>query len=306
MNLLHMKYAVEVSKTKSISRAAENLYMGQPNLSRAIKELEESLGITIFDRNSKGIEVTEEGEEFLQYAHRILNQVDEIEAIYRGGKKQKQQFSVCAPHATYIAKAFSQMIKATDHDNPLEFFYKEADAIEAINNVSVGEYDIGVVRFQTTFEQYYKQHFEFKNLAYEDIFTFSPVLFVSKESPLASKESITLEDLQDYIEVLHEDPYIPAPASSTSVRAVASPQMKKRIYIFERCSQYTLLKDVPDSFVLSSPVSQSILDEHNLVQKNVVGSAEYKDVLIYRKNYNLSSLDNSFIAHVKSMCEQLF
>ena len=62
MNILHLKYAVEVAKTKSISKAAENLYMGQPNLSRAIKELEESLGIIIFERNTKGITVTPDGE----------------------------------------------------------------------------------------------------------------------------------------------------------------------------------------------------------------------------------------------------
>ena len=86
MNLVHLKYAVEVAKTKSISKAAENLYMGQPNLSRAIKELEDSLGITIFSRTTKGISVTPDGEEFLQYAKRILAQVDEVEEVYRNGK----------------------------------------------------------------------------------------------------------------------------------------------------------------------------------------------------------------------------
>ena len=78
MNLLHFKYAVEIAKTKSISKAAENLYMGQPNLSRAIKELEENIGITIFKRTSKGITVTAEGEEFLEYANRILAQVEQV------------------------------------------------------------------------------------------------------------------------------------------------------------------------------------------------------------------------------------
>ena len=95
MNLLHLKYAVEIANTKSISRAAENLYMGQPNLSRAIKELEENLHVTIFNRTSKGITVTPEGEEFLQYARRIINQVDEVEAIYQKKMTPKQHFSVC-------------------------------------------------------------------------------------------------------------------------------------------------------------------------------------------------------------------
>ena len=92
MNLIHLKYAVEIAKTKSISRAAENLYMGQPNLSRAVKELEDSLNITIFQRNSKGITITPEGEEFLHYARRILNQVEEVEAIYKESQNRKQRF----------------------------------------------------------------------------------------------------------------------------------------------------------------------------------------------------------------------
>ena len=97
MNILHLKYAVEVAKTKSISKAAENLYMGQPNLSRAIKELEESLGITIFDRTPKGITLTPQGEEFLQYARRIISQVDEVEQMYKNRASGKQKFSVCVP-----------------------------------------------------------------------------------------------------------------------------------------------------------------------------------------------------------------
>lgn len=100
MNILHFKYAVEIAKTKSISKAAENLYMGQPNLSRAIKELEENLGITIFNRTTKGISITPEGEQFLQYAKRIIAQVNEVEEIYKKGKTHKQSFP-CA----YLAQA---------------------------------------------------------------------------------------------------------------------------------------------------------------------------------------------------------
>ena len=83
MNLLQLKYVAEVAKTKSINKAAENLYMNQPNLSRAIRELEESLGIEIFHRTTKGIIITEKGAEFLCDAEKILNQVDELEKKYK-------------------------------------------------------------------------------------------------------------------------------------------------------------------------------------------------------------------------------
>ncbi|MBQ7090686.1 MAG: LysR family transcriptional regulator, partial [Clostridia bacterium] len=106
MNIVHLKYAVEIAKTQSISKAAENLYMGQPNLSRAVRELEESLGITIFNRTPKGISITPDGEEFLQYARRIIAQVDEMEELYQKGQTNRKRFSVSGPRAGYIASAF--------------------------------------------------------------------------------------------------------------------------------------------------------------------------------------------------------
>ena len=87
MNITHLKYAMEIAKTHSLNKAAENLYMAQPNLSRAIKELEENIGISIFNRKSHGMDLTVEGEEFLEYAKKILKQIDEVESLYDKKKR---------------------------------------------------------------------------------------------------------------------------------------------------------------------------------------------------------------------------
>lgn len=97
MNIAHLKYAVEVEKTASITKAAENLFMGQPNLSRGIKELEETLGVKIFKRTSKGIVPTPQGEEFLGYAKSILAQIEEMESLYKPEKNNKLKFSISVP-----------------------------------------------------------------------------------------------------------------------------------------------------------------------------------------------------------------
>jgi len=108
MNLLHLKYAVEIANTLSISQAAKNLFMAQPNLSRAIKELEEKIGITIFDRTTKGITVTPKGEEFIQYARKILLQIDDIEHLFDDDSKNKQHVAISVPRASYICNAFTE------------------------------------------------------------------------------------------------------------------------------------------------------------------------------------------------------
>lgn len=306
MNLLHLRYAVEVSKTKSISKAAENLFMGQPNLSRAIKELEESLGIVIFERSSRGIIVTAAGEEFLQYARRILNQVDEMESLYRDGQRNRQKFSACVPRASYIAEAFVEVASQIDLQQPAEFYYKETNPMHTIDNVCSGDYNLGIVRYQEMFSQYFAQTFADKNLEYRPIVNFSYLLLMSERSPLAKKENIGGEDLGAYIEVLHGDPYIPSFSAADAKRTPNDDFSDKHIYVFERSSQFTLLDANPNTYMWVSPIPQKLLDAYHLVQRPAFGSMEYTDVLIYRKDYQLTQFDETFLSALRKKRAQLF
>lgn len=302
MNLVHLKYAVEVAKTQSISKAAENLYMGQPNLSRAIKELEDSLGITIFSRTSKGISVTPDGEEFLQYARRILAQVNQVEELYRVGKTHKQKFSASVPRSCYISAAFAEFAKGLSRESPAEIFYKETNSSRTIHNVVKEEYNLGIVRFQTTFERYYQTLFEEKNLEHEELTEFSYVLLVSKDSPLAKKKNLQLRDLADFIEITHGDPYVPSLPMIDVKKAELSEFVDKQIFVFERGSQFELLEKLPFSFMWVSPVPNDILEKYNLVALSCSASEKvYKDVLIYRKGYRPTELDRRFIAAVSDV-----
>lgn len=299
MNVMHMKYAVEIANTKSISKAAENLYMGQPNLSRAIKELEESLGITIFKRTTKGISVTPEGEEFLQYAKRIISQVEEVEEIYRNGKSKKQRFSVCVPRASYISDAFAEFAKNIDTSVSAEIFYKETNSMRTINNIVKEDYNLGIIRYQSSFDKYFTSMFSEKKLMHETITEFSYVLLMSKSHPLADKEKIELKDLADYIEISHADPYVPSLPLIDVKKAELSESVDKHIFVFERGSQFVLLEKVPTTFMWVSPIPDELLEKYSLVQKKCIGNTKvYKDVLIYRKGYKLTELDDAFITEV--------
>ena len=299
MNILHLKYAVEVAETQSISKAAANLYMGQPNLSRAIKELEESLGITIFKRTSKGITTTPDGDEFLRRARRIIAQVDEVEEIYRNGKQKKQAFSVCVPRASYFSLAMSEFAKNISLSEPAEIFYKETNSMRTINNVMRGDFNLGIVRFQSAFEKYFTDMFEEKHLTYETVSEFSYVLLVKSDSPLAKKDKIALDDLKNYIEITHGDPYVPTLPLIDVKKAELSAEVDKRIYVFERATQFILLGNVPNTFMWVSPIPQQLLDNYDLVMIECPENVKiYKDVLIHRKDYKLTDLDKLFITEI--------
>lgn len=299
MNILHLKYAVEIAKTGSLNKAAENLYMGQPNLSRAIKELEASLGITIFDRSAKGMVATAEGEEFLQYARKILAQIDAVEAIYKTGVPIKKKFSISVPRASYIAEAFTQFTKQIGKDGSAELFYKETNSSRAIKNIIEADYKLGIIRYAESYDKYFREMLDEKGLIGEVITEFTYVLLMSKESPLAKIKDIRFTDLKPYFEIAHADPFVPSLPLSAVRKEELPKDIDKRIFVFERASQFSLLSENPDTFMWVSPVPGKLLDLYGLIQKSCRDNGrKYKDVLIYHKDYHLTDLDKLFITEL--------
>ena len=299
MNILHMKYAVEVANTRSISKAAENLYTSQPNLSRAIKSLESELKIKIFKRSSKGIEPTIDGEEFLLYAKNALAQIKKIESLYENRNEKKLRLSVSVPRASYFSYAFAEFSKTLDPNLQAEIVYKETNSMRTILNVVKEEYDLGIVRYQSTFDKYFTTLFEEKKLKYEALNEFSYVMAVSKDNPLAKKGCVTAEDLRGTTEITHGDPYVPSLPLIDVKRAELSEFARKRIMVFERGVQFTLLEQVPNTFMWVSPIPQDLKDKFNLVElKCDFNTKTYKDVLIHRSKYHLTKLDQEFIKQV--------
>ena len=298
MNILHMRYAVEVARLGSLSKAAETLMIAQPNISRSIKELEADLGITIFQRNPKGMILTPEGEEFIDNARDIINRIEKIEQSYRGGSHKKRKFSISGPRACYISEAMAEFSKSIGNA-PTEIYYKETNSKKTIKKVIENEYKLGIIRYSESYDKYYKSMLEEKGLSGELIAEFSYVLIMSAENPLAKKEVITYEDLFDYIEIAHADPYVPTLSMSKVFREELPDKVAQRIFVFERASQFDLLSENPRTFMWVSPASQKILDRYDLVQRVCEGNKKiYKDVLIYHKGYKLTKLDRDFITAV--------
>lgn len=300
MNLLHMKHALAVARAGSLSKASEVLLIAAPNISRSIKELETDLGITIFDRTQNGMKLTHDGEEFINYAKEILSQIDAVENFYKTGTPQKQRFSVSVPRACYISEAFANFSK-TFSKEPIEIFYKETNSQRTIHNMVERDYKLGIIRYAENYDSYFKAMLEEKDFHYELVTEFTYVLMMSADNPLAAKENILFDDLKDYIEIAHADPYVPSMPLSKVVKEELPDNIDRRIFIFERASQFDLLSTNPETFMWVSPASKELLDRYNLVQKRCADNKKvYKDVLIYKNGYKLSRLDRQFIAE---LCE---
>ncbi|MGI5825527.1 MAG: LysR family transcriptional regulator [Bacillota bacterium] len=306
MNLLHLKYAAEVAATNSMTKAAENLFTSQPNLSRAIKGLEDNLGIEIFKRTSRGIYPTPKGEEFLGYARKVLEQVDAIEAMYQNGQAIFRQFSISVPRASYISCAFSGFVKRMGPENATEIFYRETDSMHVIDNIVNSDYRLGIVRYQLEQEDSYKELMEEKGLVSELLFEFNYVLLMSERHPLAEKEDVTIADLTPYVEISHADPFVQSLPLSTVRKNQLTDNVSKHIYIFERGGQMDLLAESGDVFMWVSPVPDQLLKRYGLVQKVCrENQKKFRDILVYPKDYSLSALDKTFIDELIKIKRQL-
>ncbi len=306
MNLLHLKYAVAVEKAGSITQAAEALYMGQPNLSKAIKELEASIGITIFKRTSKGVLPTSKGQAFLNSAKSILSQIDEMEKTYAAGRANRLYFNVSVPCAGYIPLAFARFLDALKDKPALEMNFLETDAATAMDNVVQNESSIGVIRYRLCDEAYFLNLLEEKGLHYEMLARFSYVVCMAKTHPLAGCEAVLEEDLKGHIEIAHGDLHMPYAPSPDRKQAEEAGRADRRVYVNEKDSQLALLSCVPCAYSFLSPLPKETLLRYGLVQRPCSAKNQvYADGVIYGRGAKLSSTDRLFIDALKAACREV-
>ncbi|MGL4344775.1 MAG: LysR family transcriptional regulator [Cellulosilyticaceae bacterium] len=295
MNTMFYKYAIEVERVHSITQAAENLFMAQPNLSKAIKEMEDTLGFAVFERTSKGVIPTDKGRLFLEYAHNIVRQLDKIEAIADMDQQSIQSFNLCMPRGSYISRAVTNFVAQLDHAQAMSINIQETNSIQTISHLVEGKFNLGIIRYQTLYEQYFQNYIAEKNLCVEMVWEFAYKVLMSKDHPLANSQSISRKKLSEYTEIVHGDTIIPYLGTEKGER-LEEKTLKKRVYLYERANQFELLANIKTMYMWVSTIPQDMLDRYNLVQCDCdYAGNTYKDLLVYPKGYFLSELDKKFI-----------
>lgn len=305
MNLTFLRYAVEVEKTGSISLAARNLYLGQPNVSKAIKELETTLGITIFKRTPRGVLPTPKGEEFLHYAKAILSQIDELETMFKDESSERASFHIAVPRAAYITAAFADFAGRIDGDKGMDMTFNETSAMDAIDRVAQQEYNLGIIRYDTEYENHFLTILGDKGLVSKPIWEMDSLLLMSEDHPLAGASAIERKQLEGYVELVYGDKTIPFLSTADARRTAHTEAQKRHISIYEHSSQFELLGSVSGAYMWTSPVPARLLEMHHCVQRRCVDAPMFKDVLIHHRDYRLKEIDKQFIASLNRIKDSL-
>ena len=305
MNIQYLKYVVEVDKTGSINKAAKNLYMGQPNLSAAIKELEKELGISIFYRSKKGVFATKEGEKFLFHAKKIISQVNELKSLYKPNTSNLPiHFSIAACRATYITIAISNFINNLKNKKGMTVNFNETNSLNVINEVANGNAEIGIIRYQNIHENYFASLLKSKNLIFEPLWESKLFLTFSENHSLIAEKEIKSEMLKKYIEIVQGDMKVPVDKSSNLSNSYQpSPQS---ISVYDRGSHVNLLVNVKEAFMWVPILPENILKRNKLVQRECADlKIITKDILIYSLEREQSIYIKNFISSLKESIKNI-
>lgn len=197
MTLQQIKYALEIAKVGSMNRAAEALFVSQPSLSSAIRELENEVGLCIFLRTGRGAEVTPEGEDFLMYARRVYQQYELLRDKYSAGGSAKRKFGVSTQHYSFAVKAFVETVKRYDTLN-YEFAIRETKTAEVISDVGATKSEIGILYKSGYNGRVIDKMLRDNELDFRPLINCRAFVYLWKKHPLAGEKSISLDQLKDY------------------------------------------------------------------------------------------------------------
>lgn len=197
MTVQQLKYVIAAAERGSITEAAKDLYISQPSLSGAIKEVEREARLTIFTRCRAGIALTAEGMEFLGYARQVVQQMELLESRYIEDRPEKTRFCVSTQHYTFAANAFVELVRRFGQER-YEFILNETRTHQIMEDVRNRFCDLGVLYLSQSNENVLRRCFEEYGLEFHPLFTALPHVFLARDHPLGGHEKITLEALRPY------------------------------------------------------------------------------------------------------------
>ncbi|SHH64476.1 LysR family transcriptional regulator [Clostridium intestinale] len=295
MTLQQLKYVVTVADKGTISEAAKELFISQPSLTKAIKELENEMQITIFNRTNKGIVVSNAGDEFLAYARQVIEQASLLEERFLNLKKQSPRFSVSTQHYSFAVNAFVDVIREFG-GNQYDFTLRETQTYEIIEDVSRLKSEIGILYTSSKNQEVIMKLIKQNSLEFQELFIAKPHVFISSKHPLSDREVLTLEELDDY-------PYLSFEQGDYnsfyfSEEILSTLDRNRNIKVRDRATLFNLAIGL-NGYTVSSGVISKELNGENIIAKPLMVD-EYMSIgTITQKNMSLSRYGKAYMESLK-------
>ncbi|MCR5212846.1 MAG: LysR family transcriptional regulator [Eubacterium sp.] len=292
MNISQLKYVLEVASSSSIREAATRLFISQPALSASIKELEEELGILIFDRSNRGISLTDQGREFVTYAKKVTGQYEIMEDRYLSRDSDKERFSVSSQHYNFSIKAFTAVIKSYEPEKYV-FSFHETKTREVLEDLRTLKSEVGIISFSGANEGVIKKLMKEYGLVFTPLMQRETYIYVWKDHEFAGRKEISIEELSDY-------PCIAFDQSDNSnfyltEEAMADYDFKKLIKSDDRATTMELIADMHGYSIGSGMLSADNAILQGLVSIKLKEEDPLTIGYIIRKDSHLSEYGMDYV-----------
>lgn len=258
MRIQQLQYLEKISEKGSINEAAKELFLSQPSLSNAVKELEQEMGVQLLLRTKSGVTLTHDGREFMIYARQVLDQINLLEEKYKNMRPRKQHFSVSAQHYAYVVNAFVELIKSVDTDE-YSFGLRETETQNIFDDLASFKSEIGILYINQFNRQVLEKLFKENKLKFTPLFEAKPHVLVCKDNPLANLERASLEDLEEY-------PYLSYDQGEEnsfyfSEEILSTLDRKMHIKVSDRATIFNLMVGLNGYTISSGILSHKLNDE---------------------------------------------
>ncbi|GAK38713.1 LysR family transcriptional regulator [Paenibacillus urinalis] len=289
--LQQLKYVIEVANRGSMNEAAKRLFISQPSLSKAIKELEEEIGITIFERTNKGITLSMEGAEFMGYARQVTEQAELLESRYRNAKPSPQHFSVSTQHYAFAVNAFVKLVKEHGLDE-YELALRETKTYEIIEDVKTLRSEIGILYLNEFNAKVINRLLDSANLQFHSLFVAKPHIFISIHNPLAKQSIVTIEELEEYPYLSFDQGEYNSFHFSEEILSTLS--HKKSIRVNDRATLFNLLIGL-NGYTISTGVLSADLNGNDIIPVPLDCKETINVGWIAHKNAMMSKLAAAYV-----------
>lgn len=303
LNITELRYLVAIMQWGSVSAAAKQLYAAQPNISKALKNLEEEYKIRIFERSSTGMIPTEQGRRFIEQAERVLEDVDLLSRSVEEEQERCAELRVMLPHATYASYAAVDYLEQAAHLEKMHIHIREGGSMEALDFVLRRGYHLALLRYAMEDDEHYSHYCARRGLKMKPVMDFEYQLLTNRDGPLAKHEVHDLAELNQYMEILHDDFQLPGEEGGDGVRWHVN--QARRIHVYERCSQFSILQRLPTAYMWASPMPRKALEQYHLVLRKCPAQRQrMRDVLVYPDKGSLRAEEQAFVDLLQKQAAQ--
>lgn len=274
MNIQQLIHAVEIHNCGSISKAAEKLFMAQPNLSSSLKALEAEIGVELFHRSSSGVAATAEGLEFVRYANEIIAPFYALEKFYARDEEQKIKINITSVRSSKITVRLIRFLNCMSRNGyALSVHFKEATNMDVFSDVLKRTADIGVIRATSSAFSYFENLARLKQCAMQTLPAAKYCILMSRNHPLADREITTETMLNPYTEIVHGDFETSwYPVSNTYNSCLNGSMEKSTIFTYDRGTLMDLVREVDGAYAWTTSTARSVREVHGLVEKHVTSA----------------------------------